>query len=197
MMKIISCEIFKPYIELLNMELDIVYLDIEGHNYPKRLARMIQKEIDQSINYEKILVLYGLCGNALLDLEARDIPIYVIRVHDCLSILLGSKERFYHLFKERLSCGWSCYSLENRVISYDGYDKEEVEYLKSVLDLKKDVYVSFSLEKEKDYEKKYTEIIIGNLQFLKSIISLESTELLQVAQNDILKFDEKEIVRKR
>lgn len=155
MMKIISCEIFKPYIELLNMELDIVYLDIEGHNYPKRLARMIQKEIDQSLNYEKILVLYGLCGNALLDLKVRDIPIYVIRVHDCLSILLGSKERFYHLFNERLSCGWSCYSLENRVISYDGYDEEEVEYLKSVLDLKKDVYVSFSLEKEKEYEKIY------------------------------------------
>ena len=57
MIKIISCEVFKPYIELLNMNLDITYLDIEGHNYPNRLAKQIQKQIDECQHYEKIILL--------------------------------------------------------------------------------------------------------------------------------------------
>lgn len=198
MMKIIACEIFKPYIELLDMELDIVYLDIEGHNYPTRLARMIQTEIDHSLNYNKIIVLYGLCGNAILKLKARSTPIYVVRVHDCLSILLGSQKRFYKLFGNRLSSGWSCYSLENKnkIIVFDEYDEEERMYLEAILNPKKDIYITFSLPNEKVYEQKYPEVIKGDLSFLKMILLLESKDLLMVNENEVLKFDEDKIIVK-
>ncbi len=196
MIKIIACSIFKPYIELLDMNLDIVYLEIEGHNYPKKLAKQIQAEIDKCQDYKKIILLYGLCGNALLNITARNVPVYVVRVHDCLSILLGSTKRFYEIFQERLSCGWSCYSLENVKISFDNFDKEEQLYLESILNLKKDVYVSFSMKKEILYEKQYNEIIKGDLSFLKSIILLESEELLEINSYDQLRFDENKILIK-
>lgn len=196
MMKIIACEIFKPYVELLNMNLDIIYLDIAGHNYPNRLARMIQKEIDRSLNYDKIIILYGLCGNAILKLKARNIPLYVVRVHDCLSILLGSKERFNELFSERLSSGWSCLSLEGKNMVFEEYDEEEAEYLNAILNPQKDIYITFSLPNEKEYENKYLEIIKGDLSFLKKILVLDSDDLLKVNKNEKLRFDEERIIEK-
>lgn len=196
MIKIISCEVFKPYIELLNMNLDITYLDIEGHNYPNRLAKQIQKQIDECQHYEKIILLYGLCGNALLHIKARNIPVYVIRVHDCLSVLLGSTERFYELFHKRLSCGWSCYSLEGKDILFDDFDEEEQIYLQMILNPPKEVYISFSMEKERQYEIKYKEIIKGDLSFLKDIILLKSKELLEINSNDQIRFDERTILTK-
>lgn len=197
MIKYISCGIFKPYIEMLNVDIDITYLDIEGHNYPKRLTRQIQEEIDKCIGYEKIILLYGLCGNALLGIKARDIPISVVRVHDCLSVLLGSKERFYELFKDRLSKGWSCYSLELKPkVSFDDYDEEDREYLESILCPKKDIYISFDMFFDKDYEPRYDEVIQGDLCFLKDIISNDSNELLEMNKNERLKFSEKEIMVK-
>lgn len=197
MIKYISCGIFKPYIEMLNVDIDITYLDIEGHNYPKRLTRQIQEEIDKCIGYEKIILLYGLCGNALLGIKARDIPISVVRVHDCLSVLLGSKERFYDLFKDRLSKEWSCYSLELKPkVSFDDYDEEDREYLESILCPKKDIYISFDMFFDKDYELRYNEVIQGDLCFLKDIISNDSNELLEMNKNERLKFSEKEIMMK-
>ena len=196
MIRIISCEIFKPYIETLNLDLDITYIEIEGHNYPKRLSKQIQKEIDKCKGYEKIILLYGLCGNAMLNIEARDIPLLIVRVHDCLSILLGSKERFNQLFRDRLSVGWSCYSLEGNQSSFDDYDDEDREYLESILHPKKDIYVTFDLDEDIDYAKNYNEVIKGDLSFLRDIISNRSKELLELNNNEKLKFDEKEIMVK-
>lgn len=196
MIKIISCEIFKPYIELIDVDIDITYIEIEGHNYPKRLSKLIQTEIDKCQGYDKIILLYGLCGNALLEIEARDIPIYIVRVHDCLSILLGSKERFELLFQNRLSAGWSCYSLEGRYKCFEEYDEEEREYLESVLNPKKDIYITLNMDRDKEYEKNYKEVILGDLSLLKAIILNDSDELLELKIDEQLKFDEKEIMVK-
>ncbi len=177
MIKIIACEVFKPYIELLGIHEDIEYLEIESHNDPHKLSKMIQKKIDESQNDSKILLIYGLCGNALLDIQARKTPVYIVKVHDCLSILLGSKERFMALFQDRFSAGWSY-------------------YLKSLFNPPKDIYVSFQMDKEKTYEKKYKEVIQGDLSFLKDILDMNSQELLEIKKDDVIIYDEKEILKK-
>ena len=92
--------------ELIADNYEFVYLDIQQHNQPHTLAKNIQKEIDKSRGDEKIIVLYGLCGNALVEIQARNIPVYLVRVHDCLTVLLGSKQRFVIIFKS-LSSSWS------------------------------------------------------------------------------------------
>lgn len=182
---------------MLDVDIDITYLDIEGHNYPKRLTKQIQSEIDKCQGYEKIVLLYGLCGNALLGIRARDIPVSVIRVHDCLSVLLGSKDRFIDLFKDRLSEGWSCYSLELKPrVSFDDYDEDDREYLESILCPKKDIYISFDMSFDKEYEFRYNEIIDGDLIFLRDIISNNSSELLEINRYEKLKYDEREIMVK-
>ncbi|MBF0245579.1 MAG: DUF1638 domain-containing protein [Planctomycetes bacterium] len=54
----------------------------------------------QKRDYDAVLMGYGLCNNGLLGLTAREIPVVVPRAHDCISLLLGSKERYREEFDQ-------------------------------------------------------------------------------------------------
>jgi hypothetical protein len=54
-------------------------------------------EVDES-KYEAILFGYGLCNNGLSGLTARTIPVVVPRAHDCITLFLGSKEKYIEYF---------------------------------------------------------------------------------------------------
>jgi len=56
-------------------------------------------QVDES-RYEAVLFGYGLCNNGLVGLRARSIPIVVPRAHDCITLFLGSKERYRDYFKQ-------------------------------------------------------------------------------------------------
>ncbi len=61
-----------------------------------KMAAELQGQIDavKSADFDAILMVYGLCNNGIVGLTARDIPIIVPRAHDCITLLLGSKERY-------------------------------------------------------------------------------------------------------
>ena len=41
----------------------------------------------------------ALCSNGLVGLTARNIPVVVPRAHDCITLFLGSKERYLDYFQ--------------------------------------------------------------------------------------------------
>lgn len=198
MYKVISCGIFKPYIEKLDIDrsqYEFVYLKIKQHNQPNQLSYLIQKEIDKSLSFEKIIILYGVCGGALLGIHAIDVPIVIVRVHDCMSILLGSKPRYENITGRNKSIRWSCYSLKVENDYNDNiqewelkYDQETVEYLKSILICNEQLYISFDLPEESQYVIEEKHIIKGQFEFLYQILTLKSKELifLQKSQRIIL-----------
>jgi hypothetical protein len=49
--------------------------------------------------YGAVILGYGLCGTGLVGLTARSIPIVVPRAHDCITLFLGSKERYLDYFQ--------------------------------------------------------------------------------------------------
>lgn len=197
MYKVISCSIFKPYIEELEIkksEYIFTFLPIRQHNQPQKLSHFIQQEIDQTKCVDKIILLYGLCGNALLNIHANDIPVIVVSVHDCMSILLGSKERYNCLTKNNPSLSWSCYSLKKENYINDEimkwemlYDKETVEYLKKMLIPEEPYYISFDLSWEQEYIETEKKIIKGDLHFLKDILLLKSKDILYLNKNQRIK----------
>ena len=111
--KIIACEVMKE--ELLAIKSD-KYIEYEFismglHLYPKKLNTELQKIIDSSAGYSKIILAFGLCGGATKNLKATDIPLITPKVHDCLPLLLGSRETFAYFSQEErgtfyLTCGW-------------------------------------------------------------------------------------------
>lgn len=67
------------------------------HDHPAglrgRLAEAIaQAEADPRV--EAVVLVYGLCGLALVDLKPQRCLLVVPRAHDCITLFLGSKERY-------------------------------------------------------------------------------------------------------
>lgn len=194
MKRIISCGVFQPYIQHLvkhhpRWTFEIDYLEVKQHNQPAVLAQLLQEKIDAITDAQEIIVLYGLCGNAILPLRSRGIPLRILRVHDCLSVLLGSRERFTALFSMRPSQGWSCASYDQKDVmglhtfseTYQGYveayGEENARYIMEMMQINQEevpVYINFNLPEDADcltaYADREVELITGDLRMLERIL---------------------------
>ena len=118
---LICCEIMRYEVEYLleqlnaegrRGELEVHFLRKGFHENPAQLRAEVQKAIDAApADTELILLGYGLCGKGLEGVTARDIPLVISRVHDCISILLGSAQAYAEHFNSHpgtyyYSPGW-------------------------------------------------------------------------------------------
>jgi hypothetical protein len=104
-LKLISCEIL--YREICASiarsphQIDVEFLpkglhDIGGAGMRDRIQPVIDR-VDESL-YEAVLLGYALCGNGIAGLTARGIPIVLPRAHDCITLFLGSRDRYMDYF---------------------------------------------------------------------------------------------------
>lgn len=91
----------------------LAFLPSGLHSTPDKLRAGIQAEIDAASDgrFDYIVLGYGLCSRGTADLTARQTPIVIPRAHDCITLLLGSRERYDREFTERpgtyyYSAGW-------------------------------------------------------------------------------------------
>jgi hypothetical protein len=77
------------------------------------MAAKIQQAVDQTPEgrYDAILLGYGLCGNGLDGLTARHTRLVLPRAHDCIALLMGSRDRYQQYFEQNpgafyRSTGW-------------------------------------------------------------------------------------------
>lgn len=111
LLKLIACNVFmreacaciarSPHI------IDVEFIELGEHVHSANLRENIQSRIDaadrSSKNYDAILVLFGLCGNAGVSLKARTRRLVIPRAHDCCTILLGSREKYRQHFEKNPS----------------------------------------------------------------------------------------------
>jgi len=78
-----------------------------------QMSRALREEIARvpKDQYEAILLAYGLCSNGIIGLTAEEIPLVVPRAHDCITLLMGSKETYQDYFNKHpgtffRSSGW-------------------------------------------------------------------------------------------
>jgi hypothetical protein len=65
------------------------------HDDPPNLRTLLQAEIDEvGSPYEAVVLAYGLCGGATAGLRAGSVPLVVPRAHDCITLFLGSRDRY-------------------------------------------------------------------------------------------------------
>lgn len=105
-LKLIACEIL--YREICaavarsKNRVDVEFLpkglhDIGQEGMSSRLKEAVAA-VDQN-EYEAVLMGYGLCSNGLVGLEAGKVPLVMPRAHDCITLFLGSKERYLDYFQ--------------------------------------------------------------------------------------------------
>jgi hypothetical protein len=80
------------------------------HNEPDKLRSEVAAELErttdlQGRHYDAVLLGYGLCSNGTLGLSA-DITMVIPRAHDCITLMLGSKERYREYFDSHRGIYW-------------------------------------------------------------------------------------------
>lgn len=89
---------------------DVVVMQQGLHNEPEKLRQAVKKTLDvtrdtQNKPYDASLLGYGLCSNGIVGLSAK-IPIVVPRGHDCITLLLGSKDKYKEYFDSHKGVYW-------------------------------------------------------------------------------------------
>jgi hypothetical protein len=105
-LKLISCEVFyrefNTVVARSPHTVDAEYLpkalhDIGTTGMRERLQAVIDRVNDPT--YDAILIGYGLCNNGIVGLTGRGQRLVVPRAHDCITLFLGSKERYLDYFQ--------------------------------------------------------------------------------------------------
>lgn len=115
---------------------DVTYevLDFGLHLRPGELKKTLQEKIDQaSQNADVLLLGYGLCSMAVVNLRASTATLVMPRVDDCISIFLGSGQAYhqqarqepgtYYLTKGWIEVGDSPFEEYKRMIERYGEEK--------------------------------------------------------------------------
>ena len=58
------------------------------HNVPETLHEKVQSAIDAETGADRIYLLYGHCGQALTGIQAKNCPVVLPKVEDCIDVLL-------------------------------------------------------------------------------------------------------------
>ena len=104
------------------------------HNYPEKLNESLQSAIDEVTESEYILLIFGLCGNALLGLNSPNTTMVIPKVDDCISLFLGGNSKRKEMEDETkayyLTKGWLRYEnniWKEYVRSVEKYGKERTK----------------------------------------------------------------------
>lgn len=104
--RLIACEIlFREICYCLSRckpIVDVSFLPKGLHDMGERkMSARIQEEIERvdTTKYDAILLGYGLCNNGTRGLRST-LPIVLPRAHDCITLLMGSKEKYSLYFQE-------------------------------------------------------------------------------------------------
>ncbi|MFN7932116.1 MAG: DUF1638 domain-containing protein [Bryobacteraceae bacterium] len=101
--QLISCEVlFREMCDAVAHsphQVDVQFLSKGLHDLGGKAMRVeLQKRIDGAGACDAVLLGYALCGNGLHGLEARTVPLVAPRAHDCIALLMGSRELYAEYF---------------------------------------------------------------------------------------------------
>jgi N-methylhydantoinase A/oxoprolinase/acetone carboxylase beta subunit len=115
---VIACAVLaldiKNAAEKLGLEIGVKFLEGGLHDRPDLLRKKLQAAIDElsaSGRCDRIVVGYGVCGRGTVGIQARDIPLSIPKVHDCIALFLGGDAAYRDEFKKYpgtyyISAGW-------------------------------------------------------------------------------------------
>jgi len=142
----------------LGLDATLEFLPGGLHANPLELKRRLQERIDAasaSLSIGRIVVGYGICGMGTAGLCARNVPLAIPRVHDCISLFLGSDAAYGREFarypgtyyiaagwveekaqpqstQDRpIQCGPECYTFEQLLAKYGRENAEAIRHFLS------------------------------------------------------------------
>jgi hypothetical protein len=105
LLKVIACEIaVREFCHTAARSPNVIDLEFltQGHHDTPAAGR---KDLQERINgvpagkYDAIVLGYGLCSNLITGLTTPHTPLVIPRAHDCITLFLGSKQRYQDSFE--------------------------------------------------------------------------------------------------
>ena len=135
-LKVISCAVLEREFELCasrsKNDIELFFLEQGLHNTPDELRRRVQEAINQpdSQAFEAIILGYGLCSRGVVGLKSAKTKLVVPRGHDCITLLLGSKQWYREYFDAHPGVYWYSpgWIEHNDQPSQERYEKILAEY---------------------------------------------------------------------
>lgn len=224
-LKMIACDVLNREISYLSSQsecfVDVTFLHQGLHCTPEKLREMLQKEIDKTNegfpynhfgnrpNYDYIIIGYGLCSNGIVGINSSKLPLVIPKGHDCITMLLGSKERYRNYFDSHsgtywYSGGWVDRGNQPAEERYAGtykeylekYGEDNAEYLMEMeqhwmKDYNNATYINWESLGNSNYYRNYTLESAKYLNWKFDELEGDPT-LLKKMLNGI--FDEKEVL---
>lgn len=108
---VIACDVLREefihYAAQVGNEVSFDFLEQCLHNEPERLRACVRDAIERSDpTCDAVLLGYGLCSNGLHAVAAGPVQLVIPRAHDCITLFLGSKERYAQYFAEHPGTYW-------------------------------------------------------------------------------------------
>jgi hypothetical protein len=93
---LLACEVFKDEFEAVSPpDLRRTYLPQGLHRTPGKMPAAIQEILDNVCpDVDVVFLGYGLCSNGIVGVASQTAWLIMPRVHDCIALLLGSRERY-------------------------------------------------------------------------------------------------------
>lgn len=166
--KIIACHVLWRelcyYASLSRNMFDFRFLKQGLHNTPDVLRRELQGAIDETDNdCSAVLIGYGLCSNGIEGIVARQTRLVVMKGHDCVTFLLGSKERYKDYFDSHPGTYWYSPSWIDTG-SQPGKERYERTYQSYVEKYGED-NAQYLMEMEQGWFKAYSNAVYTDLGF--------------------------------
>lgn len=224
-LKVIACDVLNREISFLASQsecfIDVTFLHQGLHCTPEKLKIILQNEINIANNgfpynhygyrpdYDYIIMGYGLCSNGVVGISSSKIPLVIPKGHDCITILLGSRDRYKDYFDANpgsywYSGGWIDRGNQPSEERYMGtykeylekYGEENAEYLMDMeqhwmKDYKNAAFINWNCLGNSKYYRNYTLKSAKYLNWRFDELEGDST-LLKKILNGI--FDEKEVL---
>jgi hypothetical protein len=92
--KIIGCEVLRNEIERVAPHHEVEFVPGALHDFPDKMRVEYQERIDATPGSRDILLCCGRCSNGTVGLKAGPHRLVLPAVDDCISLLLGSKQRY-------------------------------------------------------------------------------------------------------
>ncbi|AET66120.1 Protein of unknown function (DUF1638) [Desulfosporosinus orientis DSM 765] len=211
--KLIGCKSMMNEIQALglNQGMDCEFMDYSFHARPDYLNARLQELINESQDYDIIILTYSRCSNSMLGLLSPQVPLLFPATHDCIGLMLGSTARHMELFKENsltyyFSQGWLDYG---RTPLAEYYEYEERYGEKKARKLIKTLYGNYKravfiitpgINNLELYRQKVREIadffgwevgeIEGDLKLLTSVVKgIKAPESIYVDPGQIITLD--------
>jgi len=110
--KALSCEVLARQMyyvaALAPAVIDVELVDKGLHSEPDVLRAELQRRLDAlpRDGYDAVLLGYGLCSNSVAGLVCPVAPMVVPRAHDCITLYLGSADRYAAEFRANPGTYW-------------------------------------------------------------------------------------------